>query len=86
MYLQPDKDMGNVMTTLVLANECGTIAHGSKRQRLLCVYSIYCVCVCVPSVQLDHADSMGTTVFLFSALQQSFDLFCATGSAPSDQS
>ncbi len=52
----------------------------------VCVRVCVCVCVCVcvyvcvhvRSVQLDHADSMGTTVFLFlAAIQQSFDLFCA---------
>lgn len=39
-YLQPDVDTGNVMTTLVLANKCGTIGHGSKRHT-----DFVCVCV-----------------------------------------
>ena len=51
----------------------------APRDRLTCV----CVCVCVCPVKLDHADSMGTTAFLFlAATQQSFDLYHASGGAP----
>lgn len=37
-YLQPENDAGNVMTTLVLANKCGTSGHGSKTHFCVCAY------------------------------------------------